>query len=289
METAILAAIPSPPQGVWYLGPVAIRAYALCILTGVMVAYLWSKRRYAATGGNVDVVTDAIVVGLPVGIIGARLYHVATDYHRYFGEGQNPWRAFNITNGGLGVWGGIAAGALAIIIMLKVRGIPVAPFAWAVAPTIPVAQAIGRFGNWFNQEIYGGPSDAPWALNIYRRVNEQGVPDNLYGRSTGEVLATVQPTFLYEALWCIGLAIFLVWIGKRVNGTQLILLYVAGYTLGRFFIESMRTDEATLLWDSIRVNSVVAAVTFIVAVVALLFVSRTSARARATVQEDAHK
>ena len=287
MITTHLAAIPSPPQGVWQLGPLPIRAYALCILTGVIVAYLWTRLRYVRRGGDPEVVVDAILVGLPVGIIGARLYHVITDHHKYFGPGQNPMDVFKITNGGLGIWGGIILGSLAVIALLKFKKVPLAPFAGAVAPTIPLAQAIGRLGNWFNQEIYGGPSDSPWALELYRRVDENGVNDPIMGKSTGEVMATVQPTFLYELLWCLLVAVALVLIDKysKITGDRLFMLYVAGYTFGRFFIESIRTDEATTVFGDIRINSVVSAAVFVIAIAVFVWSGIRQQRANSAIED----
>lgn len=267
MHTDILATIPSPPQGVWMLGPVPIRAYALCILTGVIVAYFWTRRRYAAKGGNPEVTIDALLVAIPFGIIGARLYHVITDHEKYFGPGRNPMDVFKITNGGLGIWGGVIAGSLAVWILFRVKKLDLATFADAAAPTIILAQAIGRLGNWFNQELYGGPSDAPWALEIYRRVNDAGYVDPIYGHSTGEVIATVQPTFLYELVWNLAVVVALLVLEKRfrIDGGRLFILYVALYTFGRFFIENLRTDPATTVFGDIRINVVVSAVVFVAA------------------------
>ena len=265
MNTTILAAIPSPPQGVWHLGPLPIRAYALCILTGVIVAYFWSRARYAQRGGNPEVVIDALLVAVPAGIIGGRLYHVITDHHRYFGEGRDPMDVFKITNGGLGIWGAIILGTLAVWALFRIKKLPLAPFADAVAPTIILAQGIGRLGNWFNQELYGGPSDSPWALEIYKRVDESGLKDQMNGRSTGEVLTTVQPTFLYELLWCFAMCAVIVWADKRfrLDRGRVFALYVILYTLGRFFIENIRTDPATTVFGDIRINVVVSAVVFL--------------------------
>lgn len=264
MLTTYLANIPSPPQGVWYLGPIPIRAYALCILTGVVVAYFWTRKRYADRGGDPEVAVDALLVAIPAGIIGARLYHVITDHDKYFGPGRNPVDALKITNGGLGIWGGIVAGSLAVWLLFKFKKVPLSPFADAAAPTIALAQAIGRLGNWFNQELYGGPSTAPWALEIYERVD---------GRSTGQVLEVVQPTFLYELLWNLLVVVFLLAVeritankGHRIDRGRLFMLYVAAYTFGRFFIENMRTDPATTVFGDIRINVVVSAVVFAIAV-----------------------
>lgn len=259
MLTTYLANIPSPPQGVWHLGSIPIRAYALCILTGVVVAYFWTRKRYADRGGDPELAVDALLVAIPAGIIGARLYHVITDHDKYFGPGRDPIDAFKITNGGLGIWGGIVLGSLAVWLLFRAKKVPLSPFADAAAPTIALAQAIGRLGNWFNQELYGGPSTAPWALEIYERVD---------GRSTGQVLEVVQPTFLYELLWNLLVVALLLFVDKRwrMDRGRLFMLYVAAYTFGRFFIENMRTDPATTVFGDIRINVVVSALVFLGAI-----------------------
>lgn len=271
MHSLILANIPSPPQGVWYLGPIPIRAYALCIMTGIIVALAISLRRYAARGGNPDTVWDAAIVAIPAGIVGGRLYHVITDHDKYFGEGKDPWKAFNISAGGLGIIGAVALGALAVWAMMRHKKLPLAPLADAVAPTIILAQGIGRLGNYFNQELYGAETNVPWALDIYYRVNDAGNYAPLTGRSTGEVIASVHPTFLYELIWNVAMFFVLIWADKRfrLGRGSVFWLYVASYTLGRFFIELMRRDEATHILG-LRVNTWVSAILFIVAVVVFL-------------------
>lgn len=262
----ILANIPSPPQGVWHVGPVPIRAYALCIMAGIVVAMWVGVRRYEARGGDPDTVWDAAIVAIPAGIVGGRLYHVITDHQKYFGEGKNPWQAFNISAGGLGIWGAVALGALAVWALMRYKGLPFAPLADALAPGVILAQGIGRLGNWFNQELYGAPTDVPWALDIYQRVDEAGRYAPLTGRSTGEIIASVHPTFLYELLWNVAVFALLIWADRRfrLGRGRVFWLYVAGYTFGRFFIELMRTDEATLILG-LRVNTWVSAILFIVA------------------------
>ena len=279
MSTQILATIPSPPQGVWHLGPVALRAYALCILTGIVVAVFWTVRRYVARGGYPETVIDCAIAAVPAGIIGGRIYHVITDHHLYFGEGRDWVEAFKITNGGLGIWGAVVLGGLAVWAVLAYKKVPLAPFADAVAPPILLAQAIGRLGNWFNQELYGGESDAPWALEIYRRVDADGNIDQMDGVSDGTVLATVQPTFLYEMVWSLLVVVLLVWADRRfrLGGGRVFMLYVAGYTFGRFFIELLRTDAATTVFGDVRINSVVSAVVFLAAL-ALFILTRSRTR-----------
>lgn len=267
MTVDLLATIPSPPQGVWYLGPLPVRGYALSILAGIIVALLWAKRRYADRGGDPEIILDVAIAAIPAGIIGGRLYHVATDWPKYFGEGANPWRALDVTSGGLGIWGAVALGTLAGLAVLKWRKVPVAPALDAVAPTIILAQGIGRLGNWFNQELYGGPTTLPWGLEIYRRVDEMGNPAPVTGTSTGEILAVVHPTFLYELIWNVLVCVLLVWLDRRfrMGGGLVFALYVAGYTMGRFFIELMRTDPATEVFGGLRINTVTSTVVFLVA------------------------
>ena len=264
----ILANIPSPPQGVWHLGPFPLRAYALCIIVGILVAMWMTQRRYVARGGNSDVVWDAAIVIIPAGIVGGRLYHVITDHQKYFCADCNPADALKITNGGLGIWGAVALGVFAIWVMFKIKKVPMAPFADAVAPALILAQAIGRLGNWFNQELYGRPTDVPWALDIYYRINEAGEYAPVSGRSTGEVITSVHPTFLYELVWNVAVCLFLLWAQKawKLGHGRVFALYVAGYTLGRFFVENMRSDEATMVFG-LRINVIVSVVLFIVALV----------------------
>ena len=264
----ILANIPSPPQGVWHLGPFPLRAYALCIIVGILVAMWMTQRRYVARGGNSDVVWDAAIVIIPAGIVGGRLYHVITDHQKYFCADCNPADALKITNGGLGIWGAVALGVFAIWVMFKIKKVPMAPFADAVAPGLILAQAIGRLGNWFNQELYGRPTDVPWALDIYYRINEAGEYAPVSGRSTGEVITSVPPTFLYELVWNVAVCLFLLWAQKawKLGHGRVFALYVAGYTLGRFFVENMRSDEATMVFG-LRINVIVSVVLFIVALV----------------------
>lgn len=268
MTTQILANIPSPPQGVWYIGPVPIRAYALCIITGIIVAMALTIRRYRARGGNPDTVWDAAIVAIPIGIIGGRTYHVITDYDSYFGPGKDWKQIFNFSAGGLGIMGAVALGTLAVWALFKYKKIPLLPFADAVAPGIILAQAIGRLGNYFNQELYGRPTEVPWALDIYYRVDETGAYAPLTGRSTGEIIASVHPTFLYEMIWNIAVFFFLIWAEKkfRLGHGRVFVLYIASYALGRIFMEFMRDDAANLIFG-LRVNLVVSTVLFIVAAI----------------------
>ncbi|MGQ0575358.1 MAG: prolipoprotein diacylglyceryl transferase [Pseudonocardia sp.] len=278
LALSVLASIPSPDRGVWMLGPVPIRAYALCIITGIVVAVMWGERRFVARGGASGVVTDVAVFAVPFGLVGGRLYHVATDWPKYFGPGADPLDALKIWQGGLGIWGAIALGAVGAWIGCRRRGVPLPFFADAVAPGIVVAQAIGRLGNWFNQELYGGPTDLPWGLEIYRRVDPAtGASDPLGGVALDMTpVATVHPTFLYELLWNLGVAALVVWADRRfrLGHGRAFALYVAGYTAGRFWIELMRTDPATLVFGDIRINVVVSVVVFTGAVAYLVLVRK---------------
>ena len=243
----VLANIPSPDRGVWMLGPIPIRAYALCIIAGIVVAVLWGERRFVARGGQQGTVTDVAVFAVPFGLVGGRLYHVITDWPTYFGPGGDPLGALRIWEGGLGIWGAIALGAVGAWIGCRRRGVPLGFFADAVAPGIVVAQAIGRLGNWFNQELYGAPTTLPWGLEIYERVDPAtGLPDALGGVALDHTpVQVVHPTFLYELLWNLAVAGLVVWADRRfrLGHGRAFALYVAGYTAGRGWIEYLRIDE----------------------------------------------
>ncbi|AMY19289.1 MULTISPECIES: prolipoprotein diacylglyceryl transferase [Nocardiaceae] len=264
--TSLLAYIPSPPQGVWYVGPLALRAYALFIIIGIVVAIVWGDRRWVARGGDKGTVLDVAVWAVPFGLIGGRLYHVITDAPTYFGEGGNPVDALKIWQGGLGIWGAVLLGGIGAWIACRRRGIPLPAFGDAVAPPILLAQAIGRIGNYFNQELYGRETTLPWGLEIYQRVDANGRVDSLAGVSTGLVERVVHPTFLYELLWNVVVVVLLVIVDRRfrLGHGRVFALYVAGYCAGRFVIELMRTDYATLI-GGIRVNSFTSGIVFLLA------------------------
>lgn len=158
--------IPSPSESVWYLGPFPLRAYALAILLGIAVAVWLTSKRMVARGGTAENVYDISMWAVPFGIVGGRLYHVISSPRAYFGEGGNPIKALYIWEGGLGIWGAIALGAVGAWIGARRAGVKFGDFADAVAPGLLIAQAIGRLGNWFNQELFGGPTTLPWGLEI---------------------------------------------------------------------------------------------------------------------------
>ncbi|MGQ0717073.1 MAG: prolipoprotein diacylglyceryl transferase [Pseudonocardiales bacterium] len=271
-----LATIPSPDRGVWYLGPVPLRAYALCIIAGIVVAILWGERRWQARGGRAGTVTDVATFAVPFGLVGGRLYHVATDWEQYFGPGGNPIDALKIWQGGLGIWGAVALGGVGAWIACRRRGVPLPAMADALAPAIVAGQAIGRLGNWFNQELYGGPTSLPWGLEIRERVNpDTGVLDPLGGIAQGPPVEIVHPTFLYELLWNLGVVVLVVWADRRfrLGHGRAFALYVAGYTVGRFWIELMRTDPATIVFGQ-RINVITSVVVFLGAVTYLLLARR---------------
>ncbi|WP_211347290.1 prolipoprotein diacylglyceryl transferase [Saccharothrix australiensis] len=279
--TTFLATIPSPDRGVWHLGPIPIRAYALCIILGIIVAIWWGERRWVARGGVKGEVTDIAVFAVPFGLVGGRLYHVATDWPKYFGEGRNPWEALAIWNGGLGIWGAIALGGVGAWIACRRRGIPLPVMADALAPGIVTAQAIGRLGNYFNQELYGGPTTLPWGLEIYERVDPAtGLRDELSGVALDHTpIDVVHPTFLYELLWNLGVALLVVLVDRklRLGHGRAFALYVAGYTAGRFWIEIMRTDPATEVFG-LRINVITSVVVFLGAVVYFVLAGKRGGR-----------
>ena len=281
-SAAFLATIPSPDQGVWHLGFIPIRAYALCIIAGIIVAIWWGERRWAARGGTKGTVIDIAVYAVPFGLVGGRLYHVITDPELYFTEGKNPWNAFAIWDGGLGIWGAIALGAVGAYIACRRKGIPLPAMADTLAPGIVVAQAIGRIGNYFNQELYGAHTDLPWGLEIYQRFNPDD-PDNLLnGVATGHIPlpdSPVHPTFLYELIWNLLVAALIVWADRRfkLGHGRVFALYVAGYTLGRGWIEMMRTDTANHILG-LRVNVWTSILLFIGAVVYFVLAGKRGPR-----------
>ncbi|WP_280257322.1 prolipoprotein diacylglyceryl transferase [Nocardia abscessus] len=272
---AVLAYIPSPARGVWQLGPFPLRAYALCIIVGIVVAIWWGERRWRARGGKPGAILDVAMFAVPFGLVGGRLYHVATDWQKYFGADGNPVDALKIYQGGLGIWGAVLLGGIGAWIGCRIYRIPLPALGDAVAPPILLAQAIGRLGNYFNQELYGRETDLPWGLEIYRRVGDDGRLDMMNGASTGVVEKVVHPTFLYELLWNVLVVVLLVYVDKRfrIGHGRLFALYVAGYCFGRFFVELMRADEATKI-AGIRINSFTSAVVFLGAIAYFVFATK---------------
>jgi prolipoprotein diacylglyceryl transferase len=230
-----LAFLPSPSHNAVHLGPLPLRGYSLMVVLGIVAAVWLGGRRWAARGGDRNEITDIALWAVPFGLIGARVYHVATSSAPYFGTGGDPVKALYVWDGGIGIWGAIAGGALGAWIGCRRRGIPLPAYADAVAPGIALGQAIGRWGNWFNQELFGRPSTLPWALKISPGHD---------GYVPGET--TYHPTFLYESLWCLGTAALVIWAERcfHLDRGRAFALYAAAYTTGRFWIEYLRIDDA---------------------------------------------
>jgi prolipoprotein diacylglyceryl transferase len=232
------ATIPSPSQGVWHLGPVPIRAYALCIIAGIVLAIVIGERRWVARGGKAGEMQDVAIWAVPFGLVGGRLDHVITDNDLYFGHDKNPVAALYVWRGGLGIWGAVARGALGVWLVCRRKGLRFAPVRDALAPGVLVAQALGRWGNYFNQELFGRPTDLPWGLQI-----------DLAHRPDGYLqYATFHPTFLYECLWDLAAFAFVIWADRRfrLGHGQVMALYVMAYCAGRAWIEDLRIDTVQL-------------------------------------------
>ncbi|WP_435841183.1 prolipoprotein diacylglyceryl transferase [Streptomyces fagopyri] len=257
-----IAYIPSPSHGVLHLGPIPLRGYAFCIIIGVFVAVWLGNKRWIARGGRAGTVADIAVWAVPFGLVGGRLYHVITDYELYFSEGRDWVDAFKVWQGGLGIWGAIALGAVGAWIGCRRRGIPLPAWADALAPGIVFAQAIGRWGNWFNQELYGKATDVPWALHITSATD-------------GRVPGYYHPTFLYESLWCVGVGFLVIWADRRftLGHGRAFALYVAAYCVGRGWIEYMRVDDAHHFLG-LRLNDWTAMVVFVLAVAYIVVSAR---------------
>ena len=236
----MLRSIPSPTVSALEIGPLTIHLYALCIISGIAVAiWLGGKRFRAIAPQAISVVSEVAITAVPLGIIGGRIYHVLSSPDAYFGKGGHPLDALKIWEGGLGIWGAISLGTLAAWfryrrLATKMELPSFAYFMDALAPGVLLAQAIGRFGNWFNIELFGRPLNAPWALSVPLLKRPNGFTS----------YETFHPTFLYEALWSTAIAVLLIFIGRRLRPGQLFALYVFAYCLGRIGIESIRIDEA---------------------------------------------
>jgi prolipoprotein diacylglyceryl transferase len=252
--TALLLVIPSPSSGTLEIGPLKLNAYGLMIALGVVAAVWLAGRRLEQRGiGKRDDISEMALWAVPAGVIGARLYHVVTDWSRF---SDNPGDIVKIWEGGLGIWGGIALGVIVGLWVMKRKGLPIALTLTCVTPALPLAQSIGRWGNWWNQELFGKPTDLPWALEV---SSDTAV-------KAGELPGTTfHPTFLYESIGCLLIAVVLVLIDRRVKLRPglLFFVYTAMYTFMRFFIEGLRVDPTTEAgglrlnqWTSIGVFSV---------------------------------
>jgi prolipoprotein diacylglyceryl transferase len=253
---------------VWHIGPFPIRAYALCIIAGIVAAVWLGDRRWQARGGLPGQIGDIAIWAVPFGIVGGRLYHVITDNGRYFGHGNDPVTALYIWQGGLGIWGAIALGGVGAYIGARRAGVKFLPLADALAPGIALAQAIGRWGNWFNQELFGKPTTLPWGLEI---------PDVTKRPPGYEQYETFHPTFLYECLWDLGVAGLVIWADRRfrLGYGRAFALYVAAYCAGRGWIEYLRIDpvEANDVFG-LRLNVWTSIVLFVASVAFFIWSSR---------------
>ncbi|MBD0291528.1 MAG: prolipoprotein diacylglyceryl transferase [Thermoleophilia bacterium] len=258
-----LASIPSPGSGEIEVGPLTLHAYGFTLLVAIVAAtalagVLWTRR-----GGEWDVVFSAAMWGVAGGIVGARLYHVLTSWS----EVPSPkWQGvFEVWEGGLGIWGGIAGGVLMGVWAARRAGVSAFALMDVVAPALLLAQAIGRWGNYWNQELFGVPTDRPWGLEIDPENRPERYADS----------DTFHPLFLYESLWSLlgVLVLLLVWRSRRVRPPGLFCLYVAWYTFGRFFLEFVRTDEAHELLG-LRLNNYVALALFLASLAAFWWSQR---------------
>jgi phosphatidylglycerol:prolipoprotein diacylglycerol transferase len=252
---AFALTLPSPPSPVIFeVGPFALRYYGLCIAIGVAVATWLTARELARKGYDGTLALDALFFVVPLGLIGARVYHVITDYDLYDGNPHSFFPGvFEIWNGGLGIYGAVIGGFLGILLFARLRGINPLVLADAAAPGLILAQAIGRWGNYFNQELFGLPSNLPWAIEI--------APENRPSGFTSA--ATFHPTFLYESIWNVLVCLVLLFVARRfansLKNGDIALLYVCLYSVGRFFVETLRIDPAFLIGD-FRGNLFVASV-----------------------------
>jgi prolipoprotein diacylglyceryl transferase len=264
--------IPTPTTSAFVIGPFTIHFYALCIIVGVAAAIWLGNRRFVANFPEAHgLVADVAIYAIPAGVIGGRLYHVITSPELYFGTSGHPADIFKIWNGGLGIWGAIALGTFLAFIayraLARKKELPsFLYFLDALAPGVLIAQAIGRWGNWFNGELFGRPLDAPWALSVPTFLRPSGYLS----------FTTFHPTFLYESIWCLVVAALLLNLGARLAPGSIFFLYVALYSLGRFFIEGLRIDTAHT-FGGLRLNQYVAV---LLALGASAFLLKNSRRSR---------
>jgi prolipoprotein diacylglyceryl transferase len=230
-----VALLPSPSHSLWHVGPIPVRAYPICVVLGIIVGLWIASRRYRMVGGRPGMILDIATVAIPVGLLGARLYSVLTDIGFYFGHGRDWVNIFRIWDGGLGIPGAVAGGALGAWLVCRRERTRLGPVAGAVAPALAFAQAIGRWGNYFNQQLYGRPSTLPWAVEI-----------SPVHRLAGYVnFATFQPTFLYESVWdaLAGVAVILAARHFLLPGDRIFALYAGLYAVGRFWTQGLEIND----------------------------------------------
>jgi prolipoprotein diacylglyceryl transferase len=256
------AFIPSPSTNALHIGPLSLHLYGLMLAIGVLLAYRIAEWRYKRMGRDPNDIAGIAVVVVICGVIGARVYHLFTGYN--WDQGGIAG-AFQIWKGGLSIWGAVGGGAIGVIIMCRIRHIDVMPVGDALAPGIVIAQAIGRWGNWFNQELFGRPSTVPWAL----KIDVAHRPARYLDR------ATFQPTFLYESLWCLLVFGVVLWAQNHrpLRKGQSFALYAAMYTFGRVYFESLRSDPASKIFG-IRFNLLLSAVLCVIFTIWYLVLGR---------------
>jgi prolipoprotein diacylglyceryl transferase len=249
---------------VWHLGPIPIRAYAICIVLGVLIALLVADRRYRRIGGRPGLILDVATLAVPFGLIGARAYSVITNYQLYVGHRHDWTDILRIWDGGIGIPGAIAAGALGAWIACRRAGVAFAPVAGAAAPGLAFGQAAGRWGNWFGQQLYGRPTTLPWGVEIAPEQRVRGY----------ENFATFQPAFLYESIWDVLVGLLVIYAVRRflLTGDRAFALYAGAYAIGGFLTQSLRIDPSHHVLG-LRVNQLVMAVVF-AAAVAYLYLTR---------------
>lgn len=263
---SVVASIPSPPISSFQVGPLTIHFYALCILAGIVVAAFLTNHRLTKRGAEPWVVIDICLLAVPLAIIGARIFHVLTHPGFYFGEDKNPWAVLFIWEGGIAIFGALIGGAVGAWLGCRWTGIRFWSFADALAPGLLLAQAMGRFGNWFNQELFGHPTDLPWGLEIS--------PDNPAFPAGLADDTLFHPTFLYEVIWNVVGVVVLLWLGKRASMQwgRLFAVYLIWYSAGRIVWESIRIDPSEVFFG-LRTN-VWAAVLGVVVGLVILEVQR---------------
>jgi len=254
------ASLPSPQHALWHLGPVPLRGYALCVLAGILVALAVASRRYRRAGGRPGVILDVATLAVPAGLIGARVYSIATDWSQYFGHGQDWTGIFRLWDGGLGIAGAIAGGAAGAWLACRRTGVALAPVAGAAAAALAFGQAIGRWGNWFSQSLYGRPVTMPLAVEIAPAHRVRGY----------ENFATFQPAFLYESAWDVLVGLAVIYAARRflLTGDRIFAVYAGLYAVGGYLVESLRVDAAPHL-AGLRFGQWVLAAVFLAAAVYL--------------------
>lgn len=269
----VVQSIPSPSEGVWHLGPLPIRAYALAIILGVFAAIWLGERRWVERGGTAGQVGDIAIWGVPAGLVGARLYHVISDHQLYFGPGRDAIDALKVWQGGLAIWGAIAGGVFGGLLACRHYGIKMRPMLDALAPALLLAQILGRFGNYFNQELYGRPTDLPWGLEI----DAEHAPRSDNGQLVYPDNPNFHPTFLYEALWNGAAIALIIWLDRKLKlgFGRVFALYVMCYCAGRGWIENLRIDKVE--YDDVlglRLNVWTSIILFLAALVYFLVAGR---------------